>query len=312
METIGILIYVIFFLYVVYKFVRAIRIVPAQEEYIVERLGKYHKTLGAGFHALIPFLDRVAYIVTLKEEAIDVPAQLCITKDNVQVKVDGIVYMKVMDSYKAVYNVNDYQYAVIQLAQTTMRAAFGDLDLDKTFEERAALNARIVMVVDEAAEFWGVDIKRYEIQNITPSKEILISMEKQMTAEREKRATIANSEGEMTSVINRSEGLKQELINRSEGYKTKVINEAEGEASEIRSIANATAAGIRKIAESLSAPGGHEAMQLSLSEEYLDKLKGLAKSHNDVILPLDLSNLRDVIEGITASPIDPDPNAGKK
>ena len=298
METIGILIYVFFFVYVAYKFFRAIRIVPAQEEYIVERLGKYHKTLGAGFHTLIPFFDRVGYIVTLKEESIDVPAQLCITKDNVQVKVDGIVYMKVMDSYKAVYNVNDYRYAVIQLAQTTMRAAFGDLDLDKTFEERSTLNARIVQVVDEAAEFWGVDIKRYEIQNITPSKEILLSMEKQMTAEREKRATIANSEGEMTSVINRSEGLKQELINRSEGYKTQVINEASGEASEIRALANATAAGITKIAASLSSPGGMEAMQLSLSEEYLSKLKGLAKPDNEVILPIDLTDLDAVLKGI--------------
>lgn len=298
METFGILIYVLLAIYVIYKFVRAIRIIPAQEEYIVERLGKYHKTLGAGFHALIPFIDQVAYIVTLKEEAIDVPAQLCITKDNVQVKVDGIVYMKVMESYKAVYNVNDYQYAVIQLAQTTMRAAFGDLDLDKTFEERDSLNTRIVNVVDEAAAYWGVDIKRYEIQNITPSREILHSMEKQMTAEREKRATIATSEGEMTSVINRSEGMKQELINKSEGFKTRVINEAEGEASEIRAIAAATAAGITKIAASLNSPGGMEAMQLSLSEEYLGQLTGLAKHSNEVILPLDLSNLDSVLEGI--------------
>lgn len=311
METFGILIYVLLSVYVIYKFVRAIRIVPAQEEFIIERLGKYYKTFGAGFHLLIPFIDRVAYIVTLKEEAIDVPAQICITKDNVQVKVDGIVYMKVMDSYKAVYNVNDYQYAVIQLAQTTMRAAFGDLDLDKTFEERGTLNTRIVQVVDEAAEFWGVDIKRYEIQNITPSREILASMEKQMTAEREKRATIANSEGEMTSVINRSEGLKQELINKSEGYKTQVINEAEGEASEVRAIAVATAAGIAKIAASLNAPGGMEAMQLSLSEEYLSQLKGLAKNSNEVILPLDLSNLESVLEGIQSKMPGAD-GAGKK
>lgn len=298
METIGILIYVLFFIFVAYRFVRAIRIVPAQEEFIVERLGKYHKTLGAGFHALIPFVDRVAYIVTLKEESIDVPAQLCITRDNVQVKVDGIVYMKVMDSYKVVYNVHDYRYAVIQLAQTTMRAAFGDMEMDKTFEERGALNQRIVQVVDEAAEFWGVDIKRYEIQNITPSREILLSMEQQMTAEREKRATIANSEGEMTSVINRSEGLKQELINKSEGFKTQTINEATGEASEIRALADATAAGISKIALSLSGPGGMEAMQLSISEEFLGKLKGLARSNNQVILPMDLSNLENVLEGI--------------
>ncbi|MBX7058770.1 MAG: paraslipin [Leptospirales bacterium] len=290
--------YILLTIYVAFKFVRAIRIVPAQEEYIVERLGKYHKTLGAGFHALIPFLDLVRYVVTLKEEAIDVPAQVCITRDNVQVKVDGIIYMKVMESYKAAYNITDYRYAVIQLAQTTMRAAFGELDLDKTFEERSQLNAKIVAVVDQAAADWGVDIKRYEIQNITPSKEVLHSMEKQMTAEREKRAKIAISEGQMTSVINRSEGLKQELINRSEGQKMKMINEAEGKASEIRAVANATAAGIRKIAESLNAAGGVEAMQLSLSEEYLRKLGGLARKENQVILPMDLSNMDDVLDGI--------------
>lgn len=297
-DTVGYIFYVLFVLYIAFKFIRAIRIIPAQEEYIVERLGKYHKTLGAGFHALIPFFDRVAYNVTLKEEAIDVPAQVCITRDNVQVRVDGIIYMKVVESYKAVYNITDYRYAVIQLAQTTMRAAFGALELDKTFEERSQLNAKIVAVVDQAAGDWGVDIKRYEIQNITPSKEVLHSMEKQMTAEREKRAKIALSEGQMTSVINRSEGLKQELINRSEGQKMKMINEAEGKASEIRAVANATAAGIRKIAESLTTAGGPEAMQLSLSEEYLRKLSGLARKENQVILPIDFSNMDDVLDGI--------------
>lgn len=296
--------YVLFFLYVAWKFLRAIRIVPAQEEFIVERLGKYHKTLGAGFHILLPFIDRVEYKVILKEEAIDVPAQLCITRDNVQVKVDGIVYMKVKDSYKAAYNVTDYRYAVIQLAQTTMRAAFGDMDLDKTFEERAALNAQIVKVVAQASDYWGVDIKRYEIQNITPSKEILHAMERQMTAEREKRAEIARSEGEMTSNINHSEGLKQELINRSEGFKMKTINEAEGQAQEIRNLAQATAQGIYKIAEALQQPGGSDAMQLYLSEDYLRQLHGIANEHTQVILPLDFSNMDDVLDGIQ--------NVGKK
>lgn len=298
LDTFGFIFYIGLLAYIGFKFVRAIRIVPTQEEYLVERLGKYSRTLGAGFHTLIPFIDRVAHEMNLKEEAIDVPAQICITRDNVQVKVDGIIYMKVMDSYKAAYNVTDYRTAVIQLAQTTMRAAFGDLDLDKSFEERTHLNAKIVTTVDQAAEHWGVDIKRYEIQNIQPSKEVLHSMEQQMKAERERRAVIARSEGEMTTLINRSEGLKQELINRSEGEKMKMINEAEGRASEVRAVAQATAAGISKIAASLSAAGGMEAMQLNISEDYLRQLKGLAKKENNVVLPLDLSNLEDVLDGI--------------
>jgi len=218
-DTIAIIVYTIIFIYIAYKFIISVRIVPAQQVLIVERLGKYHKTLGAGFHLLIPFLDKVVYNVSLKEEAIDVPSQICITRDNVQVKVDGIIYMKVIDPYKAVYHINDYKYALIQLAQTTMRSVFGDLDLDKTFEERESLNAKIVGVVDEAADHWGVKIMRYEIQNITPPERVLQSMEKQMTAEREKRALIAKSEGDKLSRINRSEGQKQEMINESEGEK---------------------------------------------------------------------------------------------
>ncbi len=298
---IGSVFYIGLFLFIAYKFIRAIRIVPAQEVYIVEQLGKYRKTLGAGFHALTPFLDKVAYILTLKEEAIDVPAQVCITQDNVQIQVDGIIYMKVMEPEKAAYNVSNYRYAVIQLAQTTMRSVFGHLDLDKTFEEREAINAKIVEVVDQAAEYWGVDILRYEIQNITPSKAILQAMEKQMTAERDKRAVIARSEGEMTSTINRSEGFKQELINRSEGERMKKINEAEGRAAEIRSVADATAAGIRKIAASLSSQGGMEAMRLSLSEEYLERLQALSKKNTSVILPMDLGNMEDVLGGLNAA-----------
>ena len=296
MAIFGTIFYSLAFLYIAYKFLRAIQIVPAQEEVIVERLGKYHRTLGAGFHTLLPFFDRVAYRLTLKEEAIDVPAQICITRDNVQIRVDGIVYMKIKDSYKGAYNVSDYRYAVIQLAQTTMRAAFGDLDLDKTFEERNSINKKIVQIVDEAAETWGVDIKRYEIQNITPSKEILVAMEKQMAAEREKRAVVALSEGDMTSQINRSMGVKQEMINWSEGERQKVINEAEGRAQEILAVARATAAGLEKISTSLQAPGGLEAMRLNLSEDYLHRLTGLASKDTRVILPVNLADMDEVLQ----------------
>jgi regulator of protease activity HflC (stomatin/prohibitin superfamily) len=296
--TVGFIFYILLFLYVGYKFMRSVRIVQSQQVLIVERLGKYKKTLGAGFHILLPFFDNVAYMLTLKEEAIDVPAQICITRDNVQVKVDGLIYMKVLEPEKAVYNITDYHYAVIQMAQTTMRSILGHLELDKSFEDREAINTKIVEIVDQAARYWGVDILRYEIQNIAPSKEILNAMEKQMTAERDKRAVIALSEGEMTSHINRSEGVKQEMINRSEGEKMRKINEAEGKASEIRAIAKATAGGIRKIASSLRQPGGNEAMRLSLSEEYLKQIGGLAKKETNVILPVNIGDPTDVLEGL--------------
>jgi len=281
-DTIAIIVYTIIFIYIAYKFIISVRIVPAQEVLIVERLGKYHKTLGAGFHLLIPFLDKVVYNVSLKEEAIDVPSQICITRDNVQVKVDGIIYMKVIDPYKAVYHINDYKYALIQLAQTTMRSVFGDLDLDKTFEERESLNAKIVGVVDEAADHWGVKIMRYEIQNITPPERVLQSMEKQMTAEREKRALIAKSEGDKLSRINRSEGQKQEMINESEGEKQRLINEAEGEVQEILQVAQATAEGIRQIANAIRKNGGEDAVMMKIANEYLVKLKRLKNKETEI------------------------------
>lgn len=298
MEIFGLAFYVILFIFVAYKFARAIRIVSAQDVYIVERLGKYRTSLYAGFHPLIPFLDNVRYILTLKEEAIDVPSQNCITKDNVLIRVDGIIYMKVVDPYKAAYHVADYRYALIQLAQTTMRAAFGSLELDRTFEERESINAQIVRVVDEAADHWGIKILRYEIQNITPPQSVLASMEKQMTAERDKRANIARSEGDMSAMINRSEGLKQELINRSEGEKQKLINEAEGHAQEVLAIARATAAGIEKIAAAIETEGGRQAVYLSLAQEYLRKLNGIARPENTVILPMDMGSLEDIMKGL--------------
>jgi len=297
-DTIAIIVYTIIFIYIAYKFIISVRIVPAQEVLIVERLGKYHKTLGAGFHLLIPFLDKVVYNVSLKEEAIDVPTQICITRDNVQVKVDGIIYMKVIDPYKAVYHINDYKYALIQLAQTTMRSVFGDLDLDKTFEERESLNAKIVGVVDEAADHWGVKIMRYEIQNITPPERVLQSMEKQMTAEREKRALIAKSEGDKLSRINRSEGQKQEMINESEGEKQRLINEAVGEVQEILQVAQATAEGIRQIANAIRKNGGEHAVMMKIANEYLVKLKKLANKETEILLPMDFTNLEEVLKGL--------------
>jgi regulator of protease activity HflC (stomatin/prohibitin superfamily) len=297
-DTIAIIVYTIIFIYIAYKFIISVRIVPAQEVLIVERLGKYHKTLGAGLHLLIPFLDKVVYNVSLKEEAIDVPSQICITRDNVQVKVDGIIYMKVIDPYKAVYHINDYKYALIQLAQTTMRSVFGDLDLDKTFEERESLNAKIVGVVDEAADHWGVKIMRYEIQNITPPERVLQSMEKQMTAEREKRALIAKSEGDKLSRINRSEGQKQEMINESEGEKQRLINEAEGEVQEILQVAQATAEGIRQIANAIRKNGGEHAVMMKIANEYLVKLKRLANKETEILLPMDFTNLEELLKGL--------------
>ncbi len=298
MNNIVIIIYTIIFIYIAYKFIRSIRIVQAQEVYIIERLGKYNKTIGAGFHLLIPFIDKVAYKVSLKEEAIDVPSQICITKDNVQVKVDGIIYLKVIDPYKAVYHINDYQFALIQLAQTTMRSVFGDLDLDKTFEERESLNAKIVTVVDEAADNWGVKIMRYEIQNITPPDRVLQAMEKQMSAEREKRATIAKSEGDKLSRINRSEGIKQEMINESEGEKQKLINEAEGEVQEILQVARATAEGIRQIAMAINKEGGESAVMMKIANDYLNRLKKLASEQTQIILPMDFTNLQEILKGL--------------
>ena len=277
-------------------FFKTIRIVPQKIAVIVERLGKYSTTLEAGFHVLIPFLDRIAYRHTLKEQAVDVPPQACITKDNIAVEVDGILYMQVVDPKKASYGIDHYKFAATQLAQTTMRSVMGKLDLDKTFEEREIINSAIVDAVDKASDPWGVKVTRYEVKNILPPQSIKDAMEKQMRAEREKRATIAESEGDRQAKINRAEGEKQEMIAQSEGEKQKRINEAEGRAFEIERVAGATANGIREIATAINKEGGINAVNLRIAEQYLNEFGKLAKTNNTLIIPSDLSDIAGMIK----------------
>jgi regulator of protease activity HflC (stomatin/prohibitin superfamily) len=271
------------------------RIVPQREVKIVERLGRYHNTLDAGFHLIVPLVDRVAYAHSLKEFATDVPPQACITKDNIQVEVDGVLYFQIVDPVKASYGVNDFQFASVQLAQTTMRSEMGKIELDRTFEERELINQQIVSAIDRAAGPWGVKVTRYEIRNIVPPQTIRDAMEKQMRAERTKRALIAESEGERQAQINRAEGEKAEAIARSEGERTKRINEAEGRAAEIERVATATAAGIRSIAEAISAPGGAEAVRLRVAEQYLNEFGKLAQTNNTMIVPANLTDLAGMV-----------------
>jgi len=278
-----------------------IRIVPQKKAYIVERLGKYRKTLDAGFHILGPFVDRVSYRHTLKEQAVDVPPQQCITKDNIAVEVDGILYMQVGDPKKASYGIDNYRFAATQLAQTTMRSVMGKLDLDRTFEEREKINTVIVEAVDKAADPWGVKVTRYEVKNIMPPQSIKDAMEKYMRATREKRATIAESEGDRQAKINRAEGDRQEMIARSEGEKQKRINEAEGRAVEIQKVAEATAEGLKKIAAAINEKGGAEAVNLRIAQQYLDEFGKLAKTNNTMIIPSDLADIAGVIK--TASSV---------
>lgn len=282
-------------------FITTIRIVPQKRAYIIERVGKYQKTLDAGFHILAPLVDRVSYRHTLKEQAVDVPPQQCITKDNIAVEVDGILYMQVVDPRKASYGIDNYRFAATQLAQTTMRSVMGKLDLDKTFEEREKINTVIVEAVDKASDPWGVKVTRYEVKNILPPQSIKDAMEKQMRAEREKRATIAESEGDRQAKINRAEGDRQEMIARSEGEKQKRINEAEGRAVEIQRVAEATAAGISKIAASINEKGGADAVNLRIAQQYLDEFGKLAKTNNTMIIPSDLADIAGVIK--TASSV---------
>jgi regulator of protease activity HflC (stomatin/prohibitin superfamily) len=277
---------------------RSTRVVPQKTVYIIERLGKYHATFEAGFHFLVPFVDRIAYRHSLKEMVIDVAAQTCITKDNIQVEVDGILYMQIMDPVKASYGVNNYVFASTQLAQTTMRSEIGKIELDKSFEERETINREIVAAVDKASEPWGLKVTRYEIKNIIPPPSIKDAMEKQMRAEREKRALIAESEGDKQAKINRAEGDKQEAIARSEGEKMKRINEAEGRGQEIERVAFATARGIREIATAINEKGGSDAVNLRIAEQYLGEFGKLAMKNNTMIIPSNLSDVSGMVAAV--------------
>ncbi len=272
-----------------------VRIVPQQNAFIVERLGKFHAALSAGIHFVFPFIDRIAYKHSLKEMALDIPEQVCITKDNVQVGVDGVVFFQIIDPKLASYGITDYYFAVVQLAQTTMRSEVGKIDLDKTFEERTHINSAVVSAVDEAARAWGVKVLRYEIKNIVPPSNVLHAMEKQMQAEREKRAMILQAEGQKQSAINIAEGQKQKVVLESEAAKSRQINEAQGQAEAIRSVATATADGIKAVAASIQSQGGMEAVQLRVAEQLVGQFGNLAKTTNTMILPSNFGDMAGII-----------------
>jgi regulator of protease activity HflC (stomatin/prohibitin superfamily) len=277
-----------------------IKVVPQRTAIIVERLGKFRAVFGAGFQVLIPFIDKVRYRHTLKEQAIDVASQICITRDNIAVEVDGILYLQVLDPQKASYGIDNYRFASIQIAQTTMRSVIGKLELDKTFEERESINATIVAAVDKASDPWGVKVSRYEVKNIVPPQSIKDAMEKQMRAEREKRAVIAESEGTRQAKINNADGDKQEYILKSEGEKQRRINEAAGHASEIEQVAIATANGLRAIATSISEENGLNAVNLRIAEQYLNAFGNLAKENNTIILPSNLADISSIVATATS------------
>ena len=266
-------------------------IVPQQNAYVVERLGKFSRKLNAGFHILVPFLEKVSYKHTLKEQAIDIAEQICITNDNVQVGVDGVLYLQVLDPARASYGIGDYMFAISQLAQTTLRSEIGKIDLDRTFEERGTINANVVNELDKASDPWGVKVLRYEIKNINPPQDVLTAMEKQMRAEREKRAVILTSEGERDAKINEAEGEKQRVIKESEANKTQQINEAEGEAQAILAVATATAEGLKQVANAVIAQGGADAMQLRIAEQYIGEFGNLAQKGNTFVVPANLADL---------------------
>ncbi len=270
-------------------------IVPQQSAYVIERLGQYSGVLNAGFHILIPFIDKIAYKHSLKERAVDTSSQLCITNDNVRMEIDGILYLQVSDPARASYGILNYEYAIVQLAQTTLRSEIGKLKLDETFEERANINNAIVAEIDKAAEPWGVKVLRYEIKDITPPREILSAMEKQVRADREKRANILESEGFRDAEINKAEGNKQKVIKESEAKKMQQVNEAEGQAIAILSVAKATGEGIIEVANSLISPGGQKAMELKIAEKYLEEFGKLAKTGNTYVLPANLSDVGSMI-----------------
>lgn len=283
------------FLFIVWKM---FIVVPMREAAILERLGKFSEALGPGFHFLVPFVDRIAYRHEMREQVVDVPPQVCITKDNVQVEVDGLVYMKVMDAVKASYGIGDYRLAAISLAQTTMRSEIGKLSLDDTFSERERVNENIVREIDKASEPWGVKMIRYEIRNINPSRNMMDTMEKQMEAERNKRAEITMATGQKESRINLSEGERQEAINVSEGERQRRINEAMGRAKEIELIADSTAKGIRRIAQAINKPGGSQAIKMRIVEQLIDEFGQIIQTANVSVVPASLASLRGFFEGI--------------
>jgi regulator of protease activity HflC (stomatin/prohibitin superfamily) len=270
-------------------------VVPQQSAFVVERLGKYSGTLDAGFHILLPFFDVIRYRHSLKEHAVDIPEQVCITRDNVQVHVDGVLYLKVLNPERASYGVSDYLFAISQLAQTALRSEIGKIDLDRTFEERTHINTMVVNELDKASEPWGIKVLRYEIKNITPPKDVLAAMEKQMRAEREKRAVVLTSEGQRDAAINNAEGEKQTAIKASEGRKQQQINEAEGQAAAILAVAGATAEGLRRVAEAIELPGGSEAVRLRVAEQYVERFGDLAKAGNTLVVPANLSDVASMI-----------------
>jgi len=293
--TEGLVVVFVLAIFVIVVVAKSAVVVPQQSAFVVERLGKYSGTLNAGFHILLPFLDVIRYRHSLKEIAIDIPEQICITRDNVQVGVDGILYLKVLDPERASYGITDYRFAIVQLAQTTLRSEIGKIDLDRTFEERSNINVQLVSELDKASEPWGIKVLRYEIKNITPPHDILAAMEKQMRAEREKRAVILTSEGQRDAMVNNAEGEKQQVIKASEGNKQQQINEAEGQAAAILAVATATAEGIRKVADAIQNAGGFEAVQLRVAEHYLTQFGELAKAGNTLILPANLTDVGSMI-----------------
>lgn len=289
--------------YTAIKILQSVRLVPNRTELIVERLGRYHETLGPGLHVLLPFFDRVAFMVDMKEEAIDVPPQDCFTKDNVRVEVDGILYLRVANAKQASYGITNYHFAAIQLAQTTTRAVIGTLELDRTFEERDIINAHVIKALNEVSAAWGIQVMRYEVKNIVPPPSVKNAMERQMGAERDRRALLARAEGERASRINDSEGKKQEMINRSEGEMQRRVNEAQGKAQEILALAKATADSLRTIGQAVSGDGGAEAVNLKIAQQYVQKLGSLANGAQ-VVVPADLLRVEDVLGsmGVTLEP----------
>ena len=295
MENVTVVITIAIAILVIIVIAKTAVVVPQQNAFVVENLGKYSRTLRAGFHILIPFIERAAYRHSLKELAIDIPEQICITRDNVQVGVDGVLYMQILDAQRASYGITDYVFAISQLAQTTLRSEIGKIDLDRTFEERSVINANVVAELDKASDAWGVKVLRYEIKNINPPADVLGAMEKQMRAEREKRAVVLTSEGERDAKVNEAEGEKQRVIKESEAAKLQQINEAQGQAQAILAIATATAEGLKRVAESVTVAGGPEAMRLRIAEDYVEQFGKLAQTSNTLVVPANLSEISSMV-----------------